>query len=238
MSTSQSPIPSAPLAGVASGLQAQGAWVGRRQLFVRFAGEAETATMYRADALARELVRQLSRSPYHSLSISGRDALGCADFLVATLSQAPNLPPVMIDTDGEHLGSLSQLAPWLRLVQVTLDVPIAGASRARAWGTTPERASEMIEGRAFEALGLAAELGVEHALVLVAADDARDADLVRLVEQAHSASARSSIIVHPGGAAGDRATLDRRWSQLAERVSGVHGDVRTLLRLPAPAGLR
>ena len=36
--------PTAALAGVPAGLQAQGVWVGRRQLFVRFAAEAETAT--------------------------------------------------------------------------------------------------------------------------------------------------------------------------------------------------
>ena len=47
--------PTAALAGIPAGLQAQGVWAGRRQLFVRFAAEAETATMYTADALASEL---------------------------------------------------------------------------------------------------------------------------------------------------------------------------------------
>ena len=49
--------PTAALAGIPAGLQAQGVWAGRRQLFVRFAAEAETATMYTADALANELRR-------------------------------------------------------------------------------------------------------------------------------------------------------------------------------------
>ena len=40
------PMAAAALAGVPAGVQAQGVWAGRRQLFVRFAGEAETATMY------------------------------------------------------------------------------------------------------------------------------------------------------------------------------------------------
>ena len=47
--------PTAALAGIPAGLQAQGVWAGRRQLFVRFAAEAETATMYTADALASEI---------------------------------------------------------------------------------------------------------------------------------------------------------------------------------------
>jgi hypothetical protein len=44
----------AALSGVPAGVQEQGVWMGRRQLFVRFAGEAETATLYSADAAASE----------------------------------------------------------------------------------------------------------------------------------------------------------------------------------------
>ncbi len=68
--------PTAALAGIPAGLQAQGVWQGRRQLFVRFAAEAETATMYTADALASELRRSTSRSAFHSIAIAGRDPLG------------------------------------------------------------------------------------------------------------------------------------------------------------------
>ncbi len=44
----------AALSGIPAGVQAQGVWRGRRQRFVRFAGEAETATMYSAGAAACE----------------------------------------------------------------------------------------------------------------------------------------------------------------------------------------
>jgi hypothetical protein len=239
MSTTPSPILTAPLAGVSSGLQAQGVWVGRRQLFVRFAGEAETATMYRADALARELVRQLSRSTYHSIAISGRDALGCSEFLAAAFKQVTSPPPVMLDTDGEHFASLPQLGAFLRLVQVTVDVSAGESPRARVSPElAPERAHEANIRRALDVLSLAAGTGIEHALVLVARDDASDGDLVRIVEQAHAASERTAIVIHPGPAAGERVTLDRRWSLLAEQASAAHGDVRVLLRLPGPAALR
>jgi hypothetical protein len=96
------PVLTAALAGVPSGIQAQGVWQGRRQLFVRFAGEAETATMYRADALAREIDRILTRSTYHSIAISGRDALGNPEFLATVLGQVTGKAPVMVDTDGER----------------------------------------------------------------------------------------------------------------------------------------
>ena len=46
------PVVAAALAGIPAGIQRQGLWLGRRQLFVRFAGPAETAQMYTADALA------------------------------------------------------------------------------------------------------------------------------------------------------------------------------------------
>src|SRR5215469_14127907 len=94
------PMAAAALAGVPAGVQAQGVWAGRRQLFVRFAGEAETATMYTSAALVRELERQLSRSKFHSIAIGGRDPLANENFLIAALEAARHSIPVMLDTDG------------------------------------------------------------------------------------------------------------------------------------------
>src|SRR3954471_1201853 len=93
--------PTAALAGVPAGLQAQGAWAGRRQLFVRFAAEAETATMYTADALANELRRSTARSAFHSISISGRDPLANVEYLQAAFGKVQTLLPVMLDCDGQ-----------------------------------------------------------------------------------------------------------------------------------------
>ena len=77
MSVSRSKLPSqtAALAGIPAGIQATGPWIGRRQLFVKFAEEAETATMYTADALRGELTRLAGRSRYHSIAVAGRDPL-------------------------------------------------------------------------------------------------------------------------------------------------------------------
>jgi hypothetical protein len=221
----QMPVPTAPLAGVPSGLQSQGVWAGRRQLFVRFAGEAETATMYRADALAREISRNLSRSSYHSISISGRDAVASADFLVATFEQVTSPLPVMLDTDGRRADSIGSLAKLVTLVQVTMDLASPGATAPGA------------EDSAMATLGAAAAAGREHALVLLARDDTSDAHLLRIVEQAHAASAGTMLVVHPV-TTGDRPMLDRRWSALAEQATAKHPDVRVALRLPGPAGMR
>jgi hypothetical protein len=215
------PVLTAALAGVPSGIQSQGVWQGRRQLFVRFAGEAETATMYRADALAREIDRILTRSTYHSIAISGRDALGNPEFLATVLGQITAKHPVMVDTDGERPEAVQALKQWLKLVQVTLEV----STNARPLD------------RALDTLREAAAAGCENALVLIARDDTSDAQLVRIVEQAHGASAGTMIVVHPGPA-GERPTLDRRWATLIEQAISIHGDTRLALRIPGPAALR
>lgn len=94
--------PTAALAGIPAGLQAQGVWAGRRQLFVRFAAEAETATMYTADALANELKRSTGRSVFHSIAIAGRDPLANVEYLKVAFEKASSPLPVMLDTDGQR----------------------------------------------------------------------------------------------------------------------------------------
>ena len=102
------PVLAAALAGIPSGIQRQGVWAGRRQVFIRFAGAAETAQMYTADALARELTRALGRTVYHSVCVTGRDAFGNAEFLAAALKQLPGGTEVMADTDGQRPEALAQ----------------------------------------------------------------------------------------------------------------------------------
>ena len=46
------PVLAAALAGIPIGIQRHGVWAGRRQMLIRFAGPAETATMYTSEALA------------------------------------------------------------------------------------------------------------------------------------------------------------------------------------------
>jgi organic radical activating enzyme len=214
--------PTAALAGVPAGLQAQGVWVGRRQLFVRFAAEAETATMYTADALAQELKRLIARSTFHSVSISGRDPLANAEYLCAAFDKHVPATPMMLDTDGQRPTELGLVAKHLKLIQVTLEGS-AGAADASV-------------ERGLDSLGVAAKQGVEHALVLAPDDRTSDGQLLRIVEQAHSASAATMVVVHPP--ANLPVDRDRRWMMLLERAASLHGDVRFTLRLPPPVGTR
>lgn len=213
--------PTAALAGVPAGIQAQGIWGGRRQLFVRFAAEAETATMYTADALASELRRCLARSTFHSISLGGRDPLANAEFLHVALKRLGDVPlPVMLDSDGQRPEALGPVLEHLAVVQVTLEGLAVDALVERALAT----------------VGIAAKADVAHALVLAPDERTSDAQLQRLVEQVHTVSAATQIVLHPP--AGQPVDRDRRWVALMERVASVHVDVAFKLRLPPPTGMR
>ncbi len=213
------PTPTAALAGVPAGVQANGLWIGRRQLFVRFAAEAETATMYTPDALASELGRLVKRSTYHSISVCGRDPLSNAAFLKAALEAARPALPVMLDVDGQRPEEVGALTSMVTLLQVTLD------------GTLEDAAVE----RALSSLRAAAEAGVAHALVLAPEETTTDRQLLRVVSQAHQASERAAVVVHPPVESVER---DRRWLTFMEQASVLHADTRLLLRLPRPSGMR
>lgn len=211
----------AALAGVPAGIQAQGVWAGRRQLFVRFAGEAETATMYTAAALLKEIDRQLARTKFHSIAIGGRDPLGNLEFLTAAFGSAPVAIPLMLDSDGQRPDALALIAPHLAMTQVTVDFVGPDASRASA----------------VETLVAADGAGCAHALVLCPREETSDSQLLRLIEQAHAASPETEMVVHPL-LTGEPPVLDRRWSMLLEQAVALHANTRLALRLPAPAGLR
>jgi len=220
--TDVSGVVAAALAGVPAGVQSLGPWIGRRQLFVRFAGEAETATMYVATALVRELARQQSRSQFHSIVVGGRDALGNVPFLLAAFTQSKPTIPVMLDTDGQRPGELAALLPYLALVQVTMEFGGGDASMDNALAT----------------LRIAAQAGCAHALAIVAREETADSQIMRLVEGARSASPLTQVVIHPHQPADALHTLDRRWATLLEQATAVHADTRLALRVPPPTGLR
>ena len=213
------PLPlGAALAGIPSGVRATGPWTGRRQLFVKFAGIAETATMFTADALRSELTRLTQRSVYHSIAICGGDPLGEADFLAAALDGGAPLG-VMLDHDGQRPEVLDRVLELLALVQVTM----TGAE------------DDAFVARAMASIRRAAEKHVAHAVTLVPEAGPSDGRLLRIVEQAKAASAETSVVVHPTN---ESMSSDRSWLAWLERATAVHGDVRLLARLPEPTGMR
>ena len=213
------PSQTAALAGIPAGIQAVGPWAGRRQLFVKFAGEAETATMYTADALKGELKRLATRSRYHSIAIAGRDPLAESEF-ISTAFGAGSTLPVMLDHDGQRPDALQTVLRALELVQVGMD----GCE------------SEAVVERICASLTLAANKQVKHAVVIVPAEQASDARLLQIVEQVHAASAETAAVLHP--TIQSASAQDRRWILWLERATGIHDDVRLLPQLPGPTGMR
>ncbi len=213
--------PTAALAGIPAGLQAQGPWAGRRQLFVRFAGEAETATMYTADALANELERATTRSQFHSVCVGGRDPLGNTEYLTAALGAKEVKIPVMIDCDGQRPEEIKALSKVVQHVQVSLEGSLLASD-----GPVASAVETMREAAKF----------ARHSIVIVADERTSDAVVLRIVEHAHEASEKTAIVVHP--ATGTPVDRDRRWTMLLERAMALHGDIQLALRLPPPTGMR
>jgi len=221
--TGNVPVAAAALAGVPAGVQAHGVWAGRRQLFVRFAGEAETATMYTSTALVREIERQLGRSKFHSIAVGGRDPLANVPFLLAALGATKQVTvPVMLDTDGQRPDTLGDLVAHLALVQVVVEFTGSDAAIAHAVRT----------------IQVAAAAKCAHSMVLCPKDDTSDAQMLRIVEQVHATSPSAQVVIHPMMAPGDTPVLDRRWSTLLEQAVVMHDDCRIAMRIPPPAGLR
>ncbi len=219
MSPARSPrLPSlsAALAGIPASVQTLGPWTGRRQLFVKFAGEAETATIYTAEALRGELTRLTGRSRYHSVAIVGRDALAEEEFLLAAFNETGPLP-VMIDHDGQRPEALERLLHALAMVQVTLDGSEGASAIEHVCAT----------------IALAAKKQVAHAVAIVPHETMSDGPLLRIVEQVHEASADAQIVVHP--VVEREVERDRRWVLWLQQAMAVHIDVRILPRWPAAA---
>ena len=213
---SRLPSLSAALAGIPAGVQTVGPWTGRRQLFVKFAGEAETATIYTADALKGELARLTGRSRYHSVAIVGQDVLAEEEFLVVAFEQTGPLP-VMIDHDGQRPDALERLLHALALVQVSLDGSEGAAAVERVCAT----------------IVLAARNHVAHAVTIVPAETLSDGPLLRIVEQIHEASGDTQLVVHP--IVDREVERDRRWVLWMQQAMAVHPDVRILPRWPVTA---
>lgn len=142
------------------------------------------------------------------------------EFLEAAFDAGPPPLPVMLDVDGQRPEGIEPLSKHVALVQITLDGPGIDSSMERA----------------LVSLKAAADAGLEHAIVLAPNEQTSDAQLLRIVEQAHAASTKTVVVIHPPyNTPIDR---DRRWVTLVERSAALHADVRLTLRLPPPTGTR
>ncbi|HUO52716.1 MAG TPA: hypothetical protein VMT93_09360 [Gemmatimonadaceae bacterium] len=213
--------PTAAIAGITPGVQGQGVWVGRRQLFVRFAGEAETAVLYTAEMLGKAVSRAVANSALHSIALAGRDPLASAALIAETFKRNAAALPLMLDCDGQRPDDVPPVTGVIGLLQVTFD-----------FGDAPA-----IAERALQSLKHAAAAGKGHALVLTPRDATSDGQILRIVEQAHAAVPSVQLVIHPAPGA-EKAPLDRRYATLMDQAMAIHRDVTLLMRVPSPVGVR
>jgi len=213
--------PTAAIAGITPGVQAQGIWTGHRQLFVRFAGEAETAVLYTPEMLAKQVERAAANTALHSIALSGRDPLSSTDLIAAAFTGSKPSLPVMLDCDGQRPDAVAAIMSVLALLQVTFEFGDAPALAERALGS----------------IGHAVAAKREHALVLAPRDATSDGQLLRMVETAHAVSPGMMIVLHPAPAA-ERAPLDRRYSTLIDQAMTIHRNTVLVFRIPGPVGVR
>jgi hypothetical protein len=214
--TARTTGPAAAIAGISPGIQSQGIWMGRRQLFVRFAAEAETAVLYTPEMLARHVQRVVGQSPLHSISLSGRDPLASEELIVDAMQRWQSPIPVMVDCDGERPE-----APYVAMVQVTVEFVNTSSSLDRALAS----------------LTAASAAGRDHAAVLTPHEGTTDGQMLWFIEQAHRVAPGTKIVVHPVVGA-ERTGVDRRYASLLERGMAIHNDLAFWLRIPGPVGGR
>lgn len=213
--------PTAAIAGITPGVQGQGVWTGRRQLFVRFAGEAETAVLYTPEMLAKQVGRAVAHTALHSIVLAGRDPLASSSLITETFAKNKPPLPVMLDCDGQRPDDAAGVAPVLAMLQVSFEFGDAPAVAERALAT----------------LKHAASAGKAHALVLAPRDATSDGQVLRIVEQAHASVPDAQIVLHPSPA-GEKAPLDRRYATLMDQAMAIHRDIALVMRVPSPVGVR
>lgn len=211
--------PTAAIAWIRAAVQAQGIHTGRRQLVVRFAAEAETATLYNGSMLHRNIERAITSTVVHSVSLSGHDPLACALLLAEAFESNPMAAPVVVDCDGQRPEAVATVARSVALIQVVLSATEAAA----------------VTDSALETLRLAEQSGTGSALAVVMTERTTDAQVLRLIEQATSAAPGTKIVVHPAPASASGPSA--RYAALMEEAAAMSRDVRLLTRLPAPFAL-
>jgi hypothetical protein len=213
--------PTAAIAGITPGVQGQGVWAGRRQLFVRFAGEAETAVLYTPEMLGRQVERAAANTALHSIALAGRDPLSSTDLIAAGFQAHKPTLPVMLDCDGQRPDAVASIMGVLSMLQVTFE-----------FGDAPALAE-----RALASIGSAMAAKKDHALVLAPRDATSDGQILRLVETAHAVSPNATFVIHPAPS-GEKGPLDRRYATLMDQAMAIHRNMVLTMRIPSPVGVR
>jgi organic radical activating enzyme len=149
---------SASVSEIFASVQGEGMHVGRRHLFVRFAGcpmrcrycdtpeslvpvdhcrltRADGATERHANPLSVDLLdalvseRARSEARLHALALTGGEPLSQTDFLVAWLPARRVQVPVLLETAATMPAQLRRVLPWVDIVSADIKLPSATGER-------------------------------------------------------------------------------------------------------------
>jgi 7-carboxy-7-deazaguanine synthase len=144
----------APVQEIFSSIQGEGIFVGKRQIFVRFAhchlscaycdtpmqsvnhncwietpiGTGQFKQLENPvtpDALVTEIRKLIQHLPHHSVSFTGGEPLLYSRFLAGVLPQIQCHLPTYLETSGTQPELLKPLLPWLNVVAMDIKLPSA-----------------------------------------------------------------------------------------------------------------
>jgi 7-carboxy-7-deazaguanine synthase len=116
---------------VFSSIQGEGLWVGRPQVFVRFAGckigcrYCDTPTDVTLDLAADELSALVQSHIIPSLAITGGEPLEQVDFLLGWLPAIHTQYDILLETNGVEFEAIRKVLPFVDIVSMDIKLPSA-----------------------------------------------------------------------------------------------------------------
>ncbi len=144
----------APMQEIFSSIQGEGVYIGKRQLFLRFAhchlkcaycdtpmtsstgqchvelepgtGEMSYYPNPMTPAALTDLCREmLAKAPHHSISFTGGEPLLYHSFLAEALPDIQPLCPIYLETSGTQREFLDAIFPWVDIIAMDIKLPSA-----------------------------------------------------------------------------------------------------------------
>jgi organic radical activating enzyme len=230
-------IPAADLIEVFSSLQGEGELLGRRQVFIRFAGcnldcdYYDTSFLSRSLCLVEEnpgsgalveyenpvpvdriiyLLKQwlkISPGAHHSISITGGEPLLHAELLELWLPHLRQLLPISLETNGTLPAALRLLVPHLDYIAMDIKLPSV-TGQVTDWQAHAD----------FLAVAIQTQCSVK----IIVGDRTTDDELIRAVHLVHDISATSLIVLQPVTRENKVAVSVRRLLALQALVAAIH----------------
>jgi organic radical activating enzyme len=113
-----------------SSIQGEGAYVGYKQLFIRFCGcnlnceycdtEFNQGVEYTPVELFEKITSEYDLSTFHSISLTGGEPLVSADFLAEFLHKINHITKIYLETNGTLADEFSKVKPYIDIISADI----------------------------------------------------------------------------------------------------------------------